>query len=144
MANHSPGQPGYYRYMSWDPLHDLVTMHERLESLFGAARHGWVPPADLTELPDRYVLTLEVPGLQREDVAIEVRDGSLLVRGERPAQPCCPERYQQLERGQGKFSRSFRFSEVVSTDRITADLADGVLTVTVPKAEVVTHRLDIE
>jgi HSP20 family protein len=130
--------------MSWDPLHDLVTMHERLESLFGAARHGWVPPADLTELPDRYVLTIEVPGLQRDDVTIEARDGALVVRGQRPAQACCPERYQQLERGQGQFSRSFRFSEVVSTDAITADLADGILTVSVPKAEVAARQLEIE
>jgi HSP20 family protein len=119
-------------------------MHERLESLFGAARHGWVPPADLAELPDRYLLTIEVPGLEREDVTIEVRDGTLVVRGQRPAQACCPERYQQLERGQGQFSRSFRFSEAVSNDGITADLSDGVLTVIVPKAAVVVRRLEIE
>jgi HSP20 family protein len=130
--------------MPWDPLHDLVTMHERLESLFGPARPGWVPPADLCETPDRYLLTLEVPGLRREDVELDVRDGTLILRGQRPAQACCPERYQQLERGQGQFSRSFRFAHPVSVEAITADLADGILTIVIPKTELEVRRLDIE
>jgi len=130
--------------MSWDPLHDLVVMHERLESLFGPARPGWVPPADLYETPDRYLLTIEVPGLHRADVEIDLREGTLWVRGQRPAQACCPERYQQLERGQGQFSRSFRFALPVAGDRITADLSDGILTVIVPKTEPERRRLPIE
>ncbi len=130
--------------MSWDPLTDLVTMHEHLESLFGAARHGWVPPADLSETADRYLLTIEVPGLERDDVSIDLQDGTLLVRGQRPAQACCPERYQQLERGQGQFSRSFRFAELVSEDGITADLADGILTIVVPKSQSTARQLEVE
>jgi HSP20 family protein len=130
--------------MAWDPLHDLVVMHERLESLFGPARPGWVPPADLYETPDRYLLTIEIPGLRREDVEVDLRDGTLWVRGQRPAHACCPERYQQLERGQGPFSRSFRFAHAVEGDRITADLTDGILTVVVPKAEPDVRRLQIE
>ena len=56
-----------------------------------------------------------------------------VLRGERPAEPVSPERYHQLERGQGVFSRSFRFAAPVLGDKISADLRDGVLTVTVPK-----------
>src|SRR5829696_6892504 len=111
--------------MPWDPMRDLLTMQERLESLFGRANPGWVPPVDLSELPDRYVLSVELPGLSRTDVHLDFDDGTLTVRGERPGQTCCPERYQQLERGQGHFSRSFRFSLPVAPDSITADLADG-------------------
>lgn len=115
-------------------MRDLLTMQERLESLFGRATPGWVPPVDLSELPDRYVLSVELPGLEREDVTLSFDDGTLTVRGQRPGEACCPERYQQLERGQGPFSRSFQFAVPVQTDVIAADLVDGVLIITVPKA----------
>ena len=54
--------------MPWDPVRDLLTMQERLESLFGRASPGWVPPVDLSEDNDRYLLTVEVSGLNRDDV----------------------------------------------------------------------------
>jgi HSP20 family protein len=130
--------------MPWDPMRDLLTMQERLESLFGPATPGWVPPADLCELSDRYVLAVELPGLKREDVKLDFNDGVLVLHGTRPSQPCCPERYQQLERGQGSFSRSFRFGASVAVDGITADLTDGVLTVVIPKLESDARRLTIE
>ena len=130
--------------MPWDPVRDLLTMQERLDSLFGQAHPGWVPPADLCELPDRYVLTVELPGLRREDVSLEYRDGALCLRGQRPAQTCCPERYQQLERGQGHFSRAFRFAVAVEADRVSADLVDGVLTIVVPKAGPDARQLTVE
>ena len=130
--------------MPWDPTRDLLTMQERLESLFGQAHPGWVPPADLSELPDRYVLTIELPGLHRDDVQLDYRDNSLVLRGQRPGLSCCPERYLQLERGQGQFSRAFRFAHPIVDSAITADLVDGILTVVIPKAQPDRHSLDIE
>ena len=130
--------------MPWDPTRDLLTMQERLESLFGSAQPGWVPAADLSELPDRYILSVELPGLERDEVKLDYRDGSLILRGQRPGQRCCPERYQQLERGQGQFFRSFRFAQRVAADNITADLVDGVLTIIIPKAVADASRLEIE
>lgn len=123
-------------------MRDLLTMQERLESLFGRGGPGWVPPIDLAELPDRFVLTMELPGLARENVQIEAQDTTMTIRGQRPGESCSPERYQQLERGQGSFSRTLRFGQNISADAITADLADGVLTVTIPKAAP-TARVDI-
>ncbi len=119
--------------MAWDPVRDLLTMQERLESLFGRASAGWCPPVDLAEHEGSYVLTIEVPGLARSDIEIKYAEPILTVRGRRPEQTCCPERYQQLERGQGEFSRSFRFERPIRAGEVTADLADGVLTVVVPK-----------
>jgi HSP20 family protein len=130
--------------MPWDPTRDLLTMQERLESLFGQAQPGWVPPADLSELADRYVLTIELPGLHRDDVQLDYRDNSLVLRGQRPGASCCPDRYLQLERGQGQFSRAFRFAHPIASSAITADLVDGILTVVVPKADPDSRRLDIE
>ena len=120
--------------MPWDPMRDLLTMQERLESLFGRATPGWVPPVDLAEWTDRYVVTVELPGLSRDQVHLDYDEGTLTIRGQRPSLGCCPERYQQLERGQGQFSRSFRFAHPVNAEGISADLADGVLTVVVPKS----------
>ena len=129
--------------MPWDPIRDLLTMQERLESLFGRAMPGWVPPVDLAEHDDRFVLTAELPGLTRSDVTIAYDDGLLTMRGQRPA-PEAADRYHQLERGQGQFSRSFRFSKPVDSAAITAEFADGVLTVTVPKATgAETRRIEV-
>lgn len=129
--------------MPWDPVRDLLTMQGRLESLLGQAAPGWVPPADLIERDDRYVLTIELPGLAREHISLEVDDQLLTVRGARPAETCSPERYQQLERGQGAFSRAFRFAAPVASADIAADMRDGVLTITVPKVQGNRRRIEV-
>jgi HSP20 family protein len=130
--------------MPWDPARDLLTMQERLESLFGRAAPGWVPPVDLFEHADRYVLSVELPGLSRDDIRIEGGDDAIVVSGQRPSRSCCPGRYHQLERGQGPFSRSFRFGQPIQVEGISADLVDGVLTITIPKALSVVGRIDIK
>lgn len=130
-------------FMPWDPVRDLLTMQERLESLFGHANPGWVPPVDLVEFDDRYVLTLELPGMSREDVTLDSGDQILTVRGTRPGLICCPERYQQLERGQGQFSRAFRFALPIAESDIRADMRDGLLVVTVPKAPAHRRRIEV-
>jgi HSP20 family protein len=128
----------------WDPVRDLLNMQEQLESLFGRATTGWSPPVDLVELDDRYVVTIEVPGLARTEVQLDYADSVLTVRGKRAAADCCPERYQQLERGQGEFSRSLRFEARVDADQISADLANGVLTISVPKIARDLHRIEVK
>ncbi len=130
--------------MPWDPVRDLLTMQERLESLFGRTTPGWVPAADLAELADRFVLTIELPGVDRANIELAFATDTLTISGQRPdPQPC--ERYQQFERAQGRFSRSFRFALPVDADRIAADLTDGVLTVTIPKAGGASvRRIDVE
>jgi Molecular chaperone (small heat shock protein) len=127
--------------MPWDPVRDLLTMQERLESLFGRASPGWVPPVDLSESPERYLLTIELPGFDRANVSIDLEGQQLTVRGKRPGLGCCPERYQQLERGQGEFSRTFTFAAPIEGDAITADLANGVLTIQLPKTP--QRRIDV-
>jgi HSP20 family protein len=76
---------------------------------------------------------MELPGCSRDGVQIDYADQVITVRGTRPAELCCPERYQQLERGQGPFSRSFRFALPIAGEAVVADLKDGVLTIVVPK-----------
>jgi HSP20 family protein len=129
--------------MPWDPVRDLLTMQERLESLFGRTTPGWVPAVDLAELDDRYQVTMELPGLSRPEITIEFVEPVLTIRGVRPAQDCNPERYQQLERGQGAFARSFKFAQPVAGDAISAELVDGILTVLVPKTTAGRRRIEV-
>jgi HSP20 family protein len=129
--------------MPWDPARDLLTMQERLESLFGRADPGWVPPVDLVERADTYVLTVEVPGLRREDIQINGGPDSIVVSGHRAGQLSGAGKYHQFERGQGHFSRSFRFGQPIDLDGIAAELADGVLTITIPKAQLAAGHIEI-
>ena len=88
--------------MPWDPVRDLLHMHERLESLFGSPGSQWLPPVDLSEQDDRYLISMELPGLSRTDVTLEFAEQVLTLRGTRPADTRTG-RYHQLERGQGTF-----------------------------------------
>lgn len=131
-------------FTRWDPLQDLQALRERLHLLSGMDAPGWMPPVDLRETAQRYVLTAELPGLSREDVTIQVLDGKLYLRGRRPAGtgPC--EQYQRVERGHGQFSRTFALPEAVDVDAIEADLKDGVLTIQIPKAAPSERRIDVK
>ena len=130
--------------MPVDPLRDLRLWQERLEHL--AAQHGtaWAPPIDVYETEDRYVVTAEVPGLSREQIELAVHDNRLTIRGTRSA--AVPEnaaRYHQVERGHGSFERAFRFADPVDQEQISADLRDGVLTVTMPKTASPPRRIPV-
>jgi HSP20 family protein len=119
-------------FVRWDPLGDLLAMTQSLDR-FAPGSQGWTPPVDVQETPAGYVITAELPGMSRDDVRIDVRDGRITLSGERrePDVPC--QQYHRLERGRGAFSRSFQLPEPIDEARITADLRDGVLTITCPK-----------
>ena len=130
-------------FTRWDPIRDLLAIQQRLDR-FAPGPAGWVPPVDLQELTDSYVLTAEVPGLQREDLEIRLHDGRLTVSGvRRPRQIPC-EQFHRVERGHGSFSRTFQLPVPVDAEHVIADLRDGVLTVTCPKApDAMTRRIAI-
>jgi HSP20 family protein len=120
-------------FTRWDPLRDLLALHARLDRLPSAEPPGWTPPIDVYETAAEYVVTAEVPGLSRTQIDIRFDDGHLVVRGERPTADTPFEQFHRVERGHGTFSRAFAIPEPVDIDAITADLRDGVLTITVPK-----------
>jgi HSP20 family protein len=102
----------------------------------GAGAQRWVPPMDLLEADDHYVLRADLPGLAEDDVAIEVQDGTLTISGERSAEH---ERQGQgwfrVERSFGSFSRSLTLPDGVDADAVSAEFDRGVLTVRIPKPE---------
>ena len=134
-------------FTRWDPLRDLLALHEQLGHLVGTDAPGWTPPVDLYETATDYVLTAEIPGLAREQIEIHAEDSRIVIRGARAAGPdrdipC--EQYHRVERGHGEFSRAFSLPEPIDVNGVTADLKDGVLTVIIPKAtDRGTRRVDV-
>jgi HSP20 family protein len=123
--------------MARDPLRDLLSLSDPLERLDRLAERdgaGWLPPVDVYETPDRYVVTAELPGMDRQDIEIDARDEGLVLRGRRSAPGVPPHAYLQIERGQGAFERRFLFAEPIDVERVAAEFRDGVLTITIPKA----------
>jgi len=122
----------------WDPLRDLLALHEQLGHLVGADAPGWTPPVDLYDTPNEFVLTAELPGLRRDQIELHAEDNRIVIRGARaaagPHKPVSCEQYHRVERGHGSFSRAFALPEPINIDAISADMKDGVLTVTMPKA----------
>ena len=124
-------------FTRWDSLRDLLTLHDQLGQLVGADAPGWTPAVDLYETAREFVLTAELPGLARADLDIQADEFRILIRGARGAAsdgdlPC--EQYHRVERGRGRFSRAFTLPEAIDIERVGADLRDGLLTVTMPKA----------
>jgi HSP20 family protein len=134
-------------FTRWDPLRDLLALHEQLGHLVGTDAPGWTPPVDLYETPSEYVLTAELPGLKREEIDIHAEDSRIVIRGARAAAPghdipC--EQYHRVERGHGRFSRAFSLPEPIDVNAVAADLKDGILTVVIPKAaDRGTRRIDV-
>jgi HSP20 family protein len=123
--------------MPWDPLRDLRGWQERLEQLSTHHAEAWVPPIDVYETQDRYVISAEVPGLAREHIELALEDMRLTIRGRRVGGPAASGEilhFHQVERGHGAFARTFEFGSKIDIESVSADLTNGVLTVTLPKA----------
>jgi HSP20 family protein len=123
----------------WDPFDDIfrsvvpaaVSPH-RDAAAFANARIDW------KETPEAHVFKADLPGVKKEEVKVEVEDGNVLViSGERSKEKEDKnDKWHRVERSSGKFRRRFRLPENTKTDQVKAGLENGVLTVTVPKAEV--------
>jgi HSP20 family protein len=108
------------------------------DAFFGQTDQGrrWVPPMDLVEAEDHFVLKADLPGLVESDVNLEVQDGTLTISGERKAEHEQREKgWYRIERSFGSFSRSVTLPDGVDPDRIEAAFNDGVLEVRIPKPE---------
>lgn len=122
--------------MVWDPFGELRAWQDRLGRLATPHADSWTPAIDIYETPERYVVTAEVPGMTRDQVALEVEDSRLTLRGQRPDSGADGGEillFHQVERGYGAFQRTFEFADKIDADRIAADLTAGVLTILLPK-----------
>jgi HSP20 family protein len=102
----------------------------------GVETISWTPRVDLAETEEAYHIHVDLPGLTKENVHINFQDGALSISGERKVEEKKEDRnYIRVERQYGSFYRLFSFPKAVKENKIEASYKEGVLEVTVPKAE---------
>lgn len=131
---------------TWPSFDRWASLRDEMNSLFelpmrGAlARQaqlfsGWSPALDLYQNSDNVVAVVEVPGMRKEDIDISLHDGMLTIAGERQSSSGNGENAERTERLTGKFRRSITLPTRVDAGKVSATYKDGILTVTLPKAE---------
>jgi HSP20 family protein len=124
-----------------------MSMPKRINRLFGDTFFNdfdketdtlsqWYPATDIYETKDGYVFKLELPGLKKEDINIELNENTLSIKGERKEEKeVKKEDYHQIESCSGTFSRSFALPHNIDPKKIDAKMKNGVLELHVAKAE---------
>jgi len=129
----------------WNPLQDLLVLQDRMNRLFEDAtqrrtrdesesdqfeRSDWTPHADVYEAESSFVIAMDVPGISREALELEVDDNRLIIKGSREIEEL---KQHRSERPHGRFVRTFSVPGSVDQAKIGAEYKDGVLQVTLPK-----------
>ncbi len=140
------------RYEPWALLNRFpVDVNRLLEDRFGpddsrTSVSDWVPAVDIKEEQDRFVLRVDVPGVEAEDTEVTMENDVLTVRGERQIEN--RERkdgYRRVERVGGRFYRRFTLPDTADSDAITARSQNGVLEVVIPKQpQLQPRRISVE
>ena len=132
---------------TWPSFDRWVDLRDELNNLFdlpmmgnfarqGQLFSGWTPALDLYQTADNVVAVVEVPGMRKEDIDISLHDGMLTIAGERTSVANDGgENAERTERFSGKFRRSISLPARVDAGKVSATYKDGILTVTLPKAE---------
>ena len=137
--------------MRWDPFQDLRSAQDEMAQMSpmlahalglhgqqqgSAAATAWAPALDISERKDAYLVTVELPGVQVDDLEITMEDGLLTIQGERHfAHDSSEQQFHRVERRYGAFRRSITLPAQVMADEVEASMEDGVLRILVPKAE---------
>ena len=139
------------RYQPWALIDRL---HRQLDQTFSTetgdaadvSQVSWIPPVDIREESDRFIVLADVPGVEPKDIHITADKGVLTIRGERRARETQPQDgWQRLERRSGSFLRRFTLPEGANVDAISARHVQGVLEVTIPKQpRLQPKRIDVE
>ncbi len=96
----------------------------------------WTPKMDLSETDKEFLMNMELPGIDKKDVVVNVEDGMITITGERKEEKTEEKRdYHRIERSYGRFFRSVELPKGAMADKADAKFKDGVLTVTIPKTE---------
>ena len=129
----------------WEPFRNLTDIQGEVNRLFdtflgrptGPATNGrWLPAVDMFETKDELVLTVEMPGVREKDVSVSITGDLLTIKGERRWQDESKDnKFLHVERAYGQFERLVQLPMAVQGDKVKAAYRDGVLTITLPKAE---------
>jgi HSP20 family protein len=123
-------------YLDWPTFGRLASLQDEIDRLFESPLRAWAPAIDVREDADNFVIRAELPGLKRDDINVSLQDGALVISGERTVEKVEDgvEIHRQ-ERYYGKFQRALSLPAPVAANQIKAQYKDGVLIVTLPKAE---------
>lgn len=132
----------------WDPFTNIATLQDRINRLFDDAfprtidpdedlsQCAWRPLVDIYETESNIIIQADLPGVNKDDVSVEVKENMLTIKGERmtdtDADAGC---YFQRERNCGTFQRSFAMRAMIAPNQIMASFKNGVLTIKIPKPE---------
>ena len=132
--------------VKWEPFRDVGELQHRINRIFddsfGRSREmndemnlrAWRPAVDIYEAENGIVVAVELPGVSKESVSVEVKDDVLTLTGERLANPAISEdSYYRRERLFGPFKRSFTLNQNIKPDQIKATFKDGVLQIEIPR-----------
>ena len=133
----------------WEPARELNSLQSEMNRLFntffdapsggggnGGSLRRWIPPMDLVETEDQYVLRADLPGMTEDDINIELENNVLTVSGERKSEEEHKgEGYFRVERAFGTFARTLTLPDGVNADAVVASFEQGVLEVRIPKPE---------
>lgn len=137
----------------WEPFRDMMSLREAMDRLFeesfvgpvwGLARrtdggHAWRLPVDVYSTPDEIVVTAAVPGVKPENVEISIEGDIVTIKGELP-RPLENTNYIFQERAYGSFIRTLQLNVPIEADKAEAQFDNGLLTLTLPKAEAIKPR----
>lgn len=137
------------RITRWDPIRDMITMRQAVDRMLdesfarGTETRGtgaWLLPMDAYITDDAIIIRADVPGIAAEDLDITLEGDALTIRGEIQREEADNRKYVLLERPTGPFERTININTPVDHDQVEASFKDGVLTLTLPKAETVKPR----
>jgi HSP20 family protein len=129
------------RVQVWEPFKSFRPFYRGLEGVFddtaATATNGtWHPSVDVYENENAYVLKAELPGVNKEDIKLDINNNTLTLKGEKKFEEKTEkENYVRIERSYGSFTRTFMLPDKVDTENIKANYKDGVLEIVLPKKE---------
>ena len=140
----------------WDPFQDLRSAQDEMAQMSPMLAHAlglhgqpqgsdrataWAPALDISERKDAYLVTVELPGVEADDLEITMEDGLLTIQGERHfAHDSSEQQFHRIERRYGAFRRSITLPAQVQAEQIEASFDNGVLQIVVPKMEEATPK----
>ena len=125
------------------PVNLFNQFNDEMNRYFSLTRAGaanqeqdWMPAVDIREEDKQYLLTADIPGVNRKDIEITLEEGVLTVKGERNTETAVSAAgYRRRERTHGTFMRQFTLPDTVNATSISAAAKDGVLEITIPKQD---------
>jgi HSP20 family protein len=133
--------------LRWDPFGDLLSLQDEMNRVFDRAvgqttRSGdqgmrvWAPMLDIAERKDAYLVTVELPGVNPDDIDVTLENNLLTIQGERhQTQESAEQQFHRVERSYGSFRRTVSLPSTVQADAIEATFENGLLQLVVPKAQ---------